>query len=465
VPKSISFSNVKRLLSSFIKPRTVRARSWPKREARLELECLEERALMSAVPVAPAFSTTAISQTQIQVSWQPVSGATSYVLDVSVNGGAWTQYKENSAGVYTFSNLSRAIPYSFDVAAVNVAGATFGAVESAVTLYNPQTSNKFDPYDPAPTYAPAPNVSLWGQKGPSAFDVAQGYEGDCWLLSSLAEVAARAPQDIENMFHFYGTSVENGATVGLYEVRFFDTNGTAHWITVDSELPSAGAYYDNVQNQLGAQSLWVALAEKAYAEANGLGYLATNTPGVDSYDALDGGDPALALHAITGQVAADVSLTASNLINAWNANDMIVISSDSAPADSRIVPAHAYAVIGFNGSSFEVLNPWGATRNGYASNGDYSLFWAPASYLTQNFNLESISYQAESATLTHANDYDETVVPARQPTHEQKPVTGLESAPNLQISAPASTVNLNEFVSADALNLENGNFAYSIRLN
>ena len=63
-------------------------------------------------------------------------------------------------------------------------------------------------------------------------------------MASLAEVAARDPADIRNMFTAAGTTVENGATVGLYKVRFFNSAGVAEYVTVDTELPSGGAYYD-----------------------------------------------------------------------------------------------------------------------------------------------------------------------------------------------------------------------------
>ena len=75
-------------------------------------------------------------------------------------------------------------------------------------------------YSPAPASAP-----LFNNGGPSYLDVEQGAVGDCWLMASLAEVAARDPQDIKNMFTYDGTTVDNGATVGLYSVRFFNTSG------------------------------------------------------------------------------------------------------------------------------------------------------------------------------------------------------------------------------------------------
>ena len=77
------------------------------------------------------------------------------------------------------------------------------------------------------------------------------------------------------MFTYDGTTVDNGATVGLYTVRFFNTSGSAVYVKVDTEFPSGGDYYDHVRNALGTQVLWVALAEKAYAVANGLGYVTT----------------------------------------------------------------------------------------------------------------------------------------------------------------------------------------------
>ena len=66
------------------------------------------------------------------------------------------------------------------------------------------------------------NGTLFGPNGPSYLDVQQGDVGDCWLLASLAEVAARDPEDIRDMFTADGTTVENGVTVNLYKVRFYD---------------------------------------------------------------------------------------------------------------------------------------------------------------------------------------------------------------------------------------------------
>ena len=111
------------------------------------------------------------------------------------------------------------------------------------------------------------------------------------------------------MFTYDGTTVDNGATVGLYTVRFFNNAGCPEYVTVDTELPSAGEYYDHVDNALGTQALWVALAEKAYAEANGLGYVTTNNEYQDSYNALNYGDPAWACMPSPGNPRATTTST------------------------------------------------------------------------------------------------------------------------------------------------------------
>ncbi|MGO8902553.1 MAG: C2 family cysteine protease [Isosphaeraceae bacterium] len=262
-------------------------------------------------------------------------------------------------------------------------------------------------YSPAPASAP-----LFNSGGPSYLDVEQGAVGDCWLMASLAEVAARDPQDIRNMFTYDGTIVDNGATVGLYTVRFFNTNGAAVSVEVDTELPSGGAYYDRVTNGV----LWVALAEKAYAEANGAGIVTTQYVGSDSYAALDGGDPSWALQAITGKPASDYSINPANIAAAWNAGQLIVLGSSPNAGDNLIVGdsngTHAYAVISYNASSstpFELYNPWGLSSVvGHTSsfNGHQVYdgpFWFGSSLISQDFAWQHIGTGTAAGPDVHGN--------------------------------------------------------------
>jgi hypothetical protein len=332
-------------------------------------------------PAAPSLTATAVSTSQVNLSWTGVSGATGYLVDEWING-AWQQIASLGSGAsgYSVTGLSAGATYYFDVAATNSAGTAWANYQSATTTAAVSMNHPAA----ATAYAPV-SGTLFGPNGPSYLDVQQGYVGDCWLLASLAEVAARDPQDIQSMFTAAGAAVENGATVNLYSVRFFNSAGVAEYVTVDTELPSGGAYYDQPANGI----LWVALAEKAYAEANGAGYVTTGSEGSDSYAALNGGWPSWALQAITGKSAGDFSFNPSNIVAAWNSGELIVLTT-STPASSEVVGDHCYALVNYTASSsnpFEVYNPWGITTA--TADGVYGLFNADANFLAQNFTGQS----------------------------------------------------------------------------
>jgi hypothetical protein len=269
---------------------------------------------------------------------------------------------------------------TFQVAATVSDGALTATRTFLVTLAGTVPIGPIDHPAAAVAYSPVQGT-LFGANGPSYLDVNQGAEGDCWLLSSLAETAARAPADITSMFTYDGTTVENGATVGVYSVRFYNSSGMANYVTVDTELPQSGYYYDHPANGV----LWVALAEKAYAQANGAGIVTSSNVHVDSYNALDGGMPTWALQAITGKPSSAYNINPTNLASAWNAGQLIVLSTPNAPASPYIVGDHAYAVVGYNPANsqpFTVFNPWGTDYTGPA----WVLFTANAGFLGQNFD-------------------------------------------------------------------------------
>jgi hypothetical protein len=338
-------------------------------------------------PAAPAFTATAVSATQIDLKWNRVAGASCYLVD-ELDNGVWTQVASvGRAGTSDAINgLSPGITYCFNVGAFRAQRTTWANPQSATTFQNNADAN-----DPTALVAYSPvSGSLFGADGPSYQDVEQGDVGDCWLLAGLAEVAARTPSEIENMFTYDGSTVENGSVVGIYTVRFFNYAGRAQYVTVDTELPAGGAFYDSPANGV----LWTALAEKAYAEANAAGFVTTSHMGRNSYAALDGGDPVWALQAITGKPARDFSIKPRNLGAAWNDGQLIVLST-STPVSSHVVSSHSYAVVGYSASSakpFEVYNPWGTTSSGTAQ-GDpsvYGLFFADGTFLARNFAWQSL---------------------------------------------------------------------------
>jgi hypothetical protein len=345
------------------------------------------RGATTSAPAPPKFTVVAVSATQIDLAWHGVSGASGYLVDEWENG-AWTQLARLASGTtsYTINGLTPNTSYEFNLYAFNSAGGNWASKQIATTLANSVVVN--NPIANTPYIAVS--GSLFGPDGPTYLDVQQGAVGDCWLLASLAEVAARAPADIDNMFTYDGTTLEHGSTVGVYTVRFFNSVGKPEYVTVDTELPSGGNWYDHPAYGV----LWVALAEKAYAEANGAGYVTTSDVGSNSYDALNGGFPSWALQAITGKSANIASINPTNIASAWTAGQLIVLWT-TTPVSPLIVASHAYAVVGYNPSSsqpYEIYNPWGTTSSGMAL-GDpevYGLFYAGAAFLSQNFAWQSI---------------------------------------------------------------------------
>jgi hypothetical protein len=244
-----------------------------------------------------------------------------------------------------------------------------------------------------PDYQLAPNLPLFNGT-PGYGDVAQGKEGDCWLMASLAEVAARNPGDIESMF------IDNGDNT--YTVRFYD-NGTPDYVTVDKYLPDGGTDFDRPQG-----SLWAALAEKAYAQENAAGWIGSSHPGVDSYAALYGGHPDWALAAITGRPSSyytgysggsfswgGPSIPTGTIANDWAQGMFVVLCTGDSPGSSLVVPDHCYAMVNYVSGWFTFFNPWGLSGN-TSSNGTYypGLIEVYASAIGDNFNSWAQGYSA-----------------------------------------------------------------------
>jgi hypothetical protein len=215
--------------------------------------------------------------------------------------------------------------------------------------------------------------SLFSSSGPSYADVHQGGAGDCSLLASLAETAARDSGDITNMFTYDGNNV--------WTVRFFQ-NGSPVYVTVDNMLPavSGRTFYDAPQG-----NLWVALAEKAYAELNafdGQDGVATSLQGRNSYTSLEGLDPSKVLATLTGRQAYQC-YTASSIAQALSQGNLIVLGTGPTTGSPYVVPKHAYAVLGYKDGTgkYTLFNPWGVNGGYYNGYQVYGTFLATASYL------------------------------------------------------------------------------------
>ena len=181
----------------------------------------------------------------------------------------------------------------------------------------------------------------------------------CSRASRRSPPATRRPS--RTCSHLVGTGYLGNLQVQVYLVRFFDNNGNAHQVEVDTMLPNGGIadWTNTAQN---SNVLWVALAEKAYAEANGLSIVTTSHENLNCYSALTGGWPSWALQAIVGGINSGYEPADPNdLAMYWNWNDFIVLTT-TTPSSSYIVGEHCYAVVGYNATQsqpFTIYNPWG----------------------------------------------------------------------------------------------------------
>ncbi|WP_414580964.1 C2 family cysteine protease [Scytonema sp. PCC 10023] len=204
------------------------------------------------------------------------------------------------------------------------------------------------------------NGSLF-QNGISYQDVKQGQINDCYFLTGLAATAVRSPGTIESMF------IDNGDNT--FTLRFWH-NGVADYVTVDRYLPTNSLGYLAYANQgsdhnSSSNELWVAFAEKAYAQLNESGWIYQDNS--NTYTGIGkGGYISDALAQITGKkTSLGNSLNFSSLVDAFNSGQLIGFGTKPTGVASNIVSGHAYALIDYNSSTqkFTLFNPWGVDTN------------------------------------------------------------------------------------------------------
>lgn len=210
---------------------------------------------------------------------------------------------------------------------------------------------------PTSTYTYQQASGVLFQNGVNYQDIKQGVINDCFFLVGLAATAIQSPTTIENMF------IDNGDNT--YTVKFFH-NQVADYVTVDKYLPtdlagkfvyaSKGSTYNNPANEL-----WVALAEKAYAQLNESGWIYQDN--TNSYLGIGkSGYISDAFSHITGQkVSMSNVLSLDTLTNAISTGKSIGFGSKSSGVAPDIVASHAYALVNYDASTqtFTLFNPWG----------------------------------------------------------------------------------------------------------
>ena len=220
---------------------------------------------------------------------------------------------------------------------------------------------------------------------PSHLDEFQGSLGDCYLISALGTLADSNPTAVKNAI------IDNSD--GTFTVRFYtgkygtiynysdgsigagfsDNIGTADYVTVDRYLPASTsgtlAYADyGAKCTNSANSLWIPLIEKAYAQWNETGK--EGRDGTNSYASIQGGWMATVDAQILGYNAIDYIMTSTKeqvAINALAAKKAVTIGTLSWSGTMYgLYPTHAYAITGYNASTdtFTLYNPWGSNQPG-----------------------------------------------------------------------------------------------------
>jgi hypothetical protein len=199
-------------------------------------------------------------------------------------------------------------------------------------------------------------------------DIHQEQVGDCYLLSSVGEIAKIRPDILQKMIK------DNGN--GTYTVTFHEQKSGLSYVwgkvTGDTfkevQVTVDGNFAPNVANSgpaddvvAGKKEIWVQVVEKAYAKYHG------------GYDKIQGGDPANALQELTGKEATSVgtgSVSLKDLQDDVAAKKPIVMSTPDRDEGKKgkmpfkMHSNHAYMVdhieAGPDGKARVFLrNPWG----------------------------------------------------------------------------------------------------------
>ncbi|MFM7116667.1 MAG: C2 family cysteine protease, partial [Planctomycetota bacterium] len=207
------------------------------------------------------------------------------------------------------------------------------------------------------------NGPLFSSQGPKFTDTVQGSLGDCYLLVGLGAIAYDQPQVLKaNIVDFND---------GTYGVRFGN-----EFFRVDGDLPASSSYATTPAfAQLGSGgSLWVAIAEKAFAH-----YRTT----AESYKAIEYGWHSEVFHAFNALEVGKRSFSvfssgvqiANQLYTHWSYYQAACVGFiGSATNNYGLVMNHAYLVHSFQWNSTGAIasvtfrNPWGFDGSNRDSN-------------------------------------------------------------------------------------------------
>jgi hypothetical protein len=205
----------------------------------------------------------------------------------------------------------------------------------------------------------------------SPHDLHQDGLGDCFLISSIGELAITHAASIQNMIKVNSNGTE---TVTLYE----DANGSLPVPGYTGGFKAVTEVVSNIFNANsvnsaagqdvvnGVKEIWPQVLEQAVAQLNG---------GISAI--ANGGYPFVAMEELTGKAATWIYQPASTMTGAQlftqltadiKAGDMLTFDTPSNPTGFNLVGGHCYMFDGMTGSgaaaTVTLLNPWGTNEPG-----------------------------------------------------------------------------------------------------
>jgi titin len=226
------------------------------------------------VPAAPTvLAVTATSATQISLSWQASTGASSYSIERSLDGSTWAQITTLSGTSYNNTGLTAGTTYYYRLRAVNTGGNSVYSSTYTVPTF---------PGVPVGTTATATSATQvavsWGAvAGATSYAVERSIDGTNW--SSLGSAATTTFND----------TTASGGTTYYYHVSAVNTSGASAFGTSVSTLtlPAApgtvGAAVTATQVTLTWGAVTGATSYTVEKSTDGTTWSGVGTPTVASY--------------------------------------------------------------------------------------------------------------------------------------------------------------------------------------
>ncbi len=215
---------------------------------------------------------------------------------------------------------------------------------------------------------------------PTRNDAKQGQLGDCYFIASLVSLADHNPDAVQNLFidnsdgtytvRFYAGALGSFSNNGLVSSGFISGAGTADYVTVNRRLPT------NANGRLeysgyglsiasSATTLWIALAEKAYAQWNETGN--EGRDGTNRYSSIEGGWMSNVNAQVLGYNSTNYAFSSTpkqSLVNAVSSGKSVTLGTLQNASAGGLVGGHAYTVAGYSFSTetFTLHNPWGTSH-------------------------------------------------------------------------------------------------------